>query len=76
MELTEFTDLADAPLDETLEQKHSLTGRLKDTIMYAAALSVSEKGMYRPLLPITHGWGLQLSSHSHEQLPRHQPSRV
>jgi RAB protein geranylgeranyltransferase component A len=31
-------------LNETLEQKYSLYGRLKEMIMYAAALAVSEQG--------------------------------
>lgn len=38
-------DEADIPLDQTLEQKYSLTGRLKEMIMYAAALSLSDQGM-------------------------------
>ncbi|KAK9897729.1 FAD/NAD(P)-binding domain-containing protein [Cystobasidium minutum MCA 4210] len=35
----------DGQLVETLEGKYSLTGRLKEMIMYAAALSVSEQAM-------------------------------
>lgn len=37
---------ADLPFSETLEQKYSLTGRLKEMIMYAAALSADEDGEY------------------------------
>lgn len=39
---------ADLPFSETLEQKYSLTGRLKEMIMYAAALSADEDGSTIP----------------------------
>lgn len=41
-----FADEADIEFSKTLQEKYSLTGRLKEMVMYAAALSASDDGEY------------------------------